>query len=36
MKIRETDKTYIAINKYIKYLRFMYHQNFLYFTQHNI
>ena len=29
MKISETDKAYIPINKYIRYLRFMYHQNVL-------
>ena len=34
MKIRETDKAYIPINKYIRCLRLMYHQNLLYFTQH--
>ena len=36
MKIRETDKAYMSINKYIRYLRFMYHQNVVYFTQHDI
>ena len=36
MKIKETDKAYIPINKHIRYLRFMYHQNVLYFTQDNI
>ena len=29
MKIRETDKPYIPINKFIRYLRFMYHENVL-------
>ena len=35
MKIRETDKAYIPINKYIRYLRFMFHRNVLYFISHH-
>ena len=35
MKITER-YAYIPINTYIRYLRFMYDQNVLYFTQHNI
>ena len=32
----ELDNTYISINAYIAYLRFMYHPDVLYFIQHNI
>ena len=32
----ELDNTYISINTYIAYLRFMYHPNVLYFIQRNI
>ena len=35
-EIRETDNAYIPINTYITYMRFMYHPNVLYFTQHYI
>ena len=35
MKIRDIDNAYIPVNTCITYLRFMYHQNVLYFIQYN-